>query len=340
MTNLTFHADLGAESSGWRPSTRGSTSISRRVLAAITITSVPMRLYRSDSRTRTGGPDTGKIEDMLGRGVPIVVRAGEIEMKGSPLFDFIFDLAGENDIRLQVNKTVVGFANLLRMDESGTKVREDRRHPMHGRLRHMRGQDRGRIAARPAGPPDDHYIRIERTLDRCQCRSTYRLGGAAVSWTCPTSTSWQESSWDWSRGVVLDSIASLPDSGVLRRPRSISRRIARAEGLALDRNAGEGPCHRRLPIGQPTLPEDFESSRSLSEIQVLHEILLGEGQKKPTPSARVRVTVGRGDVRNFLANDEDLTSPGILTLQGDGSFPLLGDSIPSSHWRASSRPCG
>jgi hypothetical protein len=77
----------------------------------------------------------------------------------------------------------------------------------------------------------------------------------------------------------------------------------------------------------PTLHEDFESSRSLSEIQMLHEILLGEGHKKRTPSARVKVTIGRGEVRKLLADDEGITSTGILTLQGDGSFPFLGDSI-------------
>jgi len=90
---------------------------------------------------------------------------------------------------------------------------------------------------------------------------------------------------------------------------------------------GKARAVAALHSENPTLPEEYKSRQSLSEIQALHEMLIGEGRRRTTTSARVRVTVGRGGLKKFLADFEDCSLLGTLNLNGDGSFPFLGGSI-------------
>jgi Domain of unknown function (DUF4365) len=119
MTGLTFHADITVEQ-------RRLEALDPRFTVSI-MAGTEGRHYHFLSEKevpigfsyKDGDPNSSKLEDMLDRALPIVVRGGEIEMKGSPLLEVIFERAGDGDVRLEFAKMVEGFANLSRKNETG-----------------------------------------------------------------------------------------------------------------------------------------------------------------------------------------------------------------------------
>jgi hypothetical protein len=122
MNGLTFQSDIGAEQ-------RRLEALDPRFRVEITAGASGRHYHFCSDRAipigfsyKGGDSESGKIEAMVERAQPIAVQGGEIEVKGSPLFDFVFEMAGEREVRLEYNKTVLGFANLIRTDEVGTEV--------------------------------------------------------------------------------------------------------------------------------------------------------------------------------------------------------------------------
>jgi hypothetical protein len=263
---------------------------------------------------------------MLDRGTLIVVRGGEVVMTGSPLFEYFFDLAGERDVRLEFNKTVEGFANLLRTN--GT------------------GEVRARIDAIPC------TIVCGRREARIEAKLPFNLLGLSttipydLAGTRPMSLPIDLSAWKGRHLMDLpyfDQLAGMvvgleqgerfafecfaPGQRVLGGHINFEEEDPYQGVSFLIEMLRKARAVAGLRSTNPTLPEDFETNRCLSEVQLLYEMIIGEGRRKPTPSARVRVTVARGGLKKFLADLKDFSSLGTLNLYGDGCFPFLGGEI-------------
>ena len=263
---------------------------------------------------------------MLDRGLPIVVRHDEIKMSGSPLFERFFEMARDHDVRLEFNKTVEGFANILRKNQAGEVCGRFDAIPCKMIF--------GRLECRiEAGLPDD--------LLRFETMVPHDLEG-----TRPMSLPIDLSSWSGRRLMALPHFGPLAElfvgldegesftfecfapgqklfTGVInfedKEPyRGISRLIemlVKARSVAASRSLN------------PLLPEGYQSAQSVYEVEMLHDMLIGEGFRRKTTSASVRVTVMRGGLRKFLDAVGDSSSLGTLNLYGDGTFPFLGESI-------------
>ena len=326
MTRLAFSADLGAEK-------RRLEGLDPRFTVEITAgTDGRHYHFRSEEEVplkftyKGGEPGSGKIEEMLDRGVPVVMRQGEIVVTGSPLFEFFFELAGGSDVRLEFNKIVQGHANLLRTNEFGEEKARIDAIP----CKIVCGRREATIEAklpfdllalgttipydmagtRPMSMPIDlSPWRGRRLLDLPYFEQLARLfvglgAGERFAFEC------------FAPGQrLLGGIMNFEEDQPYRGISFLVEMLAKARAVAGLRSAN------------PRLPEDFESNRSLSEIQLLHDMMIGEGRRRPTPSASVRVTVGRGGLKRFLADVGDLSTLGTLNLYGDGSFPFLGEAI-------------
>lgn len=327
MTDLSFHSDIGTEQSRL-------VSLDPRFKVEI-MAGTGGRHYHLHSDEvipigfsyKEGNSVSGKIEGMLDRGLPIVVRGGEIEISGSPLFDFLFEMAGESEVRLEVNKTVEGFANLLRTDESGNVVASFDGIP----CKIVCGRKEARFEAiLPTG-----LLELKTTI-------SYEPTGKR-----PLSISIHFSAWQGCRLMDLpyfDQLASLfVGIEAMRHRFALECLVPGQRFIVGTMNLEESQLHLAASFlietlqkaraiaavrsVNPVLPEKYYSEHSLSETQALHDMLIGEGWRRITPSARVRTVVGRDELRKFLADAENFSSPGILHLYGEGSFSFLGDSI-------------
>ena len=308
MTGLTFHADIGVEQQRLE-------AIDPRFRVEITA-GAGGRCYRfhSDEEIsirlsyKDGDPNSGKIEDILDLAQPVVIRGGEIEMKGSPLLEFMFERAGDSDVRLEFNKLVQGFANLIRNDEAG--------------------EIRGRVEAIPC------KIKCGRAVARIEARLPSDLlvlimtipfepaGATQVSMSVNLST------WSGRRLMDLplfDQLAGLllnfgaghrlafecfaPGQRVLRGTLSFEQDQP-YEGVSfLIEILRKARAIAALRSVNPTLPKGYESKISVSEIQAFHEILIGDGLKNAATAAQVRVNIQREGLKQFLFDVKDFSSP-------------------------------
>ena len=326
MTTLTLQADLGAER-------RHLEAIDPRFKIEITVDSTGRHYhFHSDQQIpvgftyQDGEPDSGKLGEMLDRGLPIVVRHDEIKMSGSPLFERFFEMARGHDVRLEFNKTVEGSANILRKNRAGE---------VSGRLDAIPCKMTfGRLECRiEAGLPFD-LLKFETTVP-------HDMVG-----TRPMSLPIDLSSWSGRRlmslphfGPLAELFVGLDDgesftfecfapgqklfTGIMKFEEEepycgISRLIemlVKARTVAASRSLN------------PLLTEGYQSAQSAYEVEMLYDMLIGEGFRRKTTSASVRVTVMRGGLRKFLDAIKNSSSLGTLNLDGDGTFPFLGESV-------------
>ena len=309
MTGLNFHADIAVEQ-------RRLEALDPRFTVDI-MAGTGGRQYHFVSEKeislgfsyKDGNPNSGKLEDMLDWALPIVVRSGELEMKGSPLLAIIFERAGNGDVRLEYAKKVEGFANLV--------------------MKNKTGEVRARVEAIPC------KIRCGRKVARIEARLPFDLLVLKMqipyepAGTTQTSMSINLSSWTSRRLMDLpffDQLASLLlNFGAGRRlefdlvapgQRGLSGTMSFEEdqpyeGVSfLIETLGKARTVAALRSVNPTLPEGYESKNSLFEIRSLHKILLGDGLRKATTAAEERVTFQREGLQQFLGDLEDLSSPG------------------------------
>lgn len=273
-----------------------------------------------------GSTGTGKIEEMVDSGNPIVAKKGEIRVSGSPLFEYFSEMAGDGDLCLEVNKTVDGHAILLRSDKAGGVKSKIDAIP----CKIICGQREARIeAALPFG-----LISLKTTIP-------YETKATRPMFMPIDLSAWQE------RCLMdlpfFDQLAGLfVDLGVEERfTFECFAPGQRIFGGTIDFD--EDQPHQGISfliemLGKaraiaarcgvnPKLPKGYETGRSLYEIQMLHDMLIGEGRRRLTTSAKVGVTIEREELRRFLADVEGYSSLGTLNLNGNGSFPFLDESI-------------
>ena len=273
---------------------------------------------------KDGDPSSGKIEDMIDRGRPITFLPGEIEVKGSPLFETFFNPAEGQEIRLEFNRTVVGHVHLTKSAASGTLL--GRLDAIPCTIRY--GRQEAYIDARLPGD----FVAINLTI------------GGNGQIPGPLSMPLDLSAWAGSRLLELPHFDALtgmfgeyqpgeqfglscyvpgqcvlsgrfwfpdekPSLGIISMLTTLrkAREIAVLKGI------------------NPKLPEEFGTRRA--RMEVVHEMIVGEGSSRRTPHARVTTTVTRGGLRKFLNDVKQPLTLGTLNLSGDGGFPFLGETV-------------
>ncbi len=326
MTDIAFHTDIRTEK-------RMLEERDSRFRVDITANSLGRHYYLSSDEIvpvefsyRNVNARSGKIEEMLDRGVPIKFRSDEIEIKGSPLFEWFMKLAEGHDIRLQANRVLNGHVNLLRTDKSGSVI--------------------GRIDAIPA------VITCGRKEARIEAKlpSNLLVINLAASFmqgeTRPVSMPVDLSRWAGHRILDLplfDAMASLFSGYQEGETLSLECFVPGQKWFSGPLRFGEGEPYRRIAFLinllrkarclatqkqiNPVLPDEFATHDHVVEIHELYDILLGEGYKQSAPQARVSLTLSRAELRKLLNDLVDSSTLGTLNLFGDGGFPFLGETI-------------
>jgi len=273
-----------------------------------------------------GDPSSGKIEEMLDRGLPISVQRDEIEIAGSPLFEIMFEWAGDRGIQLQMNRTYDGHINLLRADASGAILGRIDAIP----CKITCGRKEARVEAKlehdllaislviaqdgPSNGPISMPIDLSAWQGRHLMELPYFEQVACVFGNCKPGDRFNLECFIPGQRVFdgqLDTAEDRPFRGIDFL-------------LVALRKACTVAALRRI---NPVLSEGYSSRSSLIEIEKLHEILVGDGHRERTPKAQVRTSVRRGGLRKFLTKVKDFSALGTLSLCDAGSFPFLGDSI-------------
>ena len=329
MTRLAFHTDIQAEQ-------RMLEDRDQRFRVKITANG-HSRHYQFSSEEivpieftyKDAAPDSGKIEEMLDRGVPVIFGPGEIEIKGSPLFDWLIEIVGSGNLQLEANKVICGHINLLRSRASGDVV---------GRIDAISckitcGRKEATIEA--SLPYDLLRINVTPGFEQRESR--------------PISMPVNLKAWTGQRLLDLplfDPIASV--FGYPRKGDQLSLECfvpgRRLMSGALDFTENEPylgiataieflrKARAVATVGHvnPILPEGFIAQTHLAEIDDLYKILIGEGRKYRTPRAQVEITVERGGLRKYLREVKDASGPGTLNLFRDEAFPFLGETVTVS----------
>ena len=326
MNRLTFHSDLQSEER-WleeldpRFKVNISAEADRRHYRFHSNESIPIEFRYKEEDARSE-----KIEDLLDRGKPVLIKNGEIEIIGSPLFQALLDLAGASDVLFEFNKTYDGHINMVRKTKFGVIVSKFDAIP----CKMVCGRCEARIEAQLLG----NLFSLSATLP-LESKETANV-----------SIGLDLSVWEGSRlqelrffeqmaGLFMDvadgdqmaieffAPGQRVFTGVINYDpdQTIRGSVFLIEMLSKARAVGE------LCATNPKLLKNFGSSRSLHEIQFLHEMLIGQGLTESTSSANVRVTLSRNGLKQFLSDIKGSSVLGTLNLYGDGSFPFLGETI-------------
>jgi hypothetical protein len=268
----------------------------------------------------------GRIGELLDRGLPVVFRPDEIELRGSKLYETFLEMSEGRDIRLEANQVHKGHINLLRSDTSGavlgridaipcTIVCGRKEARVEGKLG-CNILSLGFVAAFEQGETRPLSMPIDLTAwsgHRLSSLPFFEPVGSVFGESQPgerfsiecfvPGQKWLSGPLDMEEDQPFQGITALID--ILRKARAVAS----------------------LKQLDPRLPEDFGSPALLKEILELHAILIGDGHTMRTPGSRIRVTVTRAGLRRFLDDLEAPSSLGTLHLHGDGVFPFLGESV-------------
>lgn len=273
-----------------------------------------------------GAADSGKLADLIDRGLPIVVKNGEVQLEGSPLFDFFFEMVGDGNVRLEANNTIEGFANVIRSDLSN--LVQDRIDGIPCRV--ICGQREARIEAClspellalkvtvPFGPGGTRPMRMPINLSAWRGLRLMNL---------PYFDRLLGIFSDLKREDRLAFECIIPGQRFLYGTMNFKeynpyQDISFILGVLAKAREVAALCSLN-----PVLPDNYGTKQSINQIHLLHEILVGEGRKRSTPSSRARITLKRYGLKKFL---DDMTMEpirGTLSLTGDGSFPFLSESV-------------
>jgi hypothetical protein len=266
-----------------------------------------------------------KLDDLMGRGLPITILPGEAKIEGSPLFQRILDDVTANNGQFQFKREFDGHVKLTRLDASGTEV---------GRLdvvpcRFDGGTDELRFTARA---PHDLLTLTGRFLRRSDEPEAFFLTTNIGAWygrpllTLPF--------FDQMKGLFSGMRAGdrLAVEFFMTGGRFCSvtpnerSRFDFADVGAFYDMLGKAREIAELHAMNPTTPGRF-SGGCLEEIDLLYELLKGREVRRPGRSGTWTLRMGNEPGAEVVDVFSSSDQPGDLSWQSDVEMPFLGETV-------------